>query len=51
MPNIDEWEDPSNLDAFGNPKFNANLAPSQYYKTPILYQSPRQVQFGVKFAF
>ena len=51
MPNIDEWEDPSNLDAFGNPMYNPSLTPSQYYKTPILYQSPRSVQVGVKLAF
>ncbi len=51
MPNIDQWEDPSNLDSFGNPMFNPNLAASQYYKTPILYQRPRSVQLGVKFAF
>jgi outer membrane receptor protein involved in Fe transport len=51
MPNIDEWEAPSNLDSFGNPQFNPNLTPSSYYKTPILYQSPRSVQLGIKFAF
>jgi outer membrane receptor protein involved in Fe transport len=51
MPNIDAWEDPANLDSFGNPKFNANLAPSKYYKTPILYQSPRSMQIGIKLAF
>ena len=51
MPNIDEWEDPSNLDSFGNPKFNPSLTPSTYYKTPILYQAPRSLQIGIKLAF
>jgi len=51
MPNIDEWEDPSNLDSFGNPKFNPSLTPSSFYKTPILYQAPRSLQIGIKLAF
>jgi outer membrane receptor protein involved in Fe transport len=51
MPNIDEWEDPSNLDSFGNPMFNPNLTPSAFYKTPILYQAPRSLQIGIKLAF
>jgi len=51
MDGIDPWEDASNLDSFGNPKFNASLPASPYYKTPILYQSPRQIQLGVKLTF
>jgi outer membrane receptor protein involved in Fe transport len=51
MDGIDPWEDSSNLDSFGNPKFNASLPASPYYKTPILYQSPRQIQLGVKLTF
>jgi hypothetical protein len=51
MDNIGPWEDPSNLDAFGNPKYNANLTPSSFYKTPILFQAPRTMQIGFKFAF
>ncbi len=48
---FDQWTVDSNLDSFGNPKFNASLPHSQYYKTPILYQSPRVVQVGVKFTY
>jgi outer membrane receptor protein involved in Fe transport len=51
MAGIDAWEDPANLDTFGNPKFNASLPASPYYKTPTLYQSPRSVQLGVKLTF
>ena len=47
----DQWTVDSNLDAFGNPKFNASLPSSPYYKTPILYQSPRVIQVGVKFTY
>jgi hypothetical protein len=48
---IDQWEDPSNLDANGNPKFNPNLAHSPFYKAPLLYQNPRSVQLGVKLTY
>ncbi len=51
MAGIEAWEDPANLDSFGNPKFNPNLSPSPFYKTPILYQTPRSVQLGIKFTF
>jgi len=46
-----QWTDPANLDAFGNPKYDASLAHSEYYKTPILYQAPRRIQIGVKYSF
>jgi outer membrane receptor protein involved in Fe transport len=48
---FDQWVVESNLDEFGNPKFNPNLPASPYYKTPILYQAPRSMQVGFKFAF
>ena len=51
MDTIDAWEAAANLDSFGNPKFNASLPASSYYKTPILFQSPRSVQVGIKFTF
>lgn len=51
MDGIDAWESASNLDSFGNPKFNSNLPASPFYKTPILFQSPRSVQIGIKFTF
>jgi outer membrane receptor protein involved in Fe transport len=51
MDNIAAWEADSNLDAYGNPKYNPALAPSSFFKTPVLFQSPRFVQFGVKFTF
>jgi hypothetical protein len=51
MDGIDAWEDPSNLDAFGNPKYNPNLPNSPYYKTPTLWQLPRTVQLGIRFTF
>lgn len=46
-----QWTDPSNLDEFGNPKYNASLPHSEYYGTPILFQAPRRVQIGVKYSF
>ena len=45
------WETPSNLDEFGNPKYNASLPNSTYYGTPILFQAPRSVQVGLKLTF
>jgi outer membrane receptor protein involved in Fe transport len=52
MPGFDDtWAAASNLDAFGNPKFNANLPASKFYKTPILRQAPRSMQVGFKFTF
>ncbi|OFW30059.1 MAG: hypothetical protein A3H97_02190 [Acidobacteria bacterium RIFCSPLOWO2_02_FULL_65_29] len=51
MTGFGAWETASNLDAFGNPKFNSALAKSSFYGTPILFQAPRSVQFGVKFTF
>ena len=51
MDGIEAWEVPSNLDEFGNPKFNANLPSSSFYGTPILFQAPRSVQLGLKFTF
>ena len=50
-PEYEAWFDESNLDEFGNPVFNASLPASPFYKTPLLYQSPRSVQLGVKFTF
>jgi outer membrane receptor protein involved in Fe transport len=51
MENFDPWTASSNLDAYGNPKYNSALPASGFYKTPILFQTPRSVQFGVKFTF
>jgi outer membrane receptor protein involved in Fe transport len=51
MAGIAPWEDPTNLDTFGNPKYSAALAKSPFFKTPILFQAPRAVQFGVKITF
>lgn len=45
------WERDANLDAFGNPKYDPNLAHSPFYGTPTLYQQPRSVQLGVKLTF
>jgi hypothetical protein len=47
----DRWTVESNLDAYGNPKYNASLPKSSFYKTPILFQAPRSVQIGVKFTY
>jgi outer membrane receptor protein involved in Fe transport len=47
----DTWAAEGNLDSFGNPRFNGSLPASPFYKTPILYQAPRSVQLGFKFAF
>lgn len=51
MDNILDWEDESNLDASGNPKYNPNLPGSPFYKTPSLFQLPRAMQIGFKFTF
>jgi outer membrane receptor protein involved in Fe transport len=51
MDNFGPWEAASNLDAFGNPKFNANLSKSSFFNTPILRQAPRSMQVGFKFTF
>jgi hypothetical protein len=51
MDGFDAWAADSNLDAYGNPKYNPSLTPSGFYKTPSLYQTPRTVQFGFKFTF
>jgi hypothetical protein len=51
MPGIGAWEVASNLDAFGNPKFNPSLPKSTFYKTPILYQTPRSMQIGFRFTY
>jgi outer membrane receptor protein involved in Fe transport len=48
---IAQWEAPNNLDEFGNPKYNASLGHSPFFKTPTLYQAPRAVQLGVKFTY
>ena len=45
------WFAENNLDFNGNPQYIANAPASPHYKTPQLYQSPRSVQVGVKFAF
>ena len=51
MDGIEAWQAESNLDAFGNPKFNSSLPKSPYFDTPILFQAPRSMQVGVKFTF
>jgi hypothetical protein len=51
MDGIEAWTAPSNLDSFGNPQFNPSLPASPFYNTPILYQSPRSLQLGIKLAF
>ena len=51
MDGIEAWQAESNLDAFGNPKFNPSLPASPYFNTPILFQAPRSMQVGVKFTF
>ena len=51
MNGIEAWQADSNLDAFGNPKFNSSLPASPYFDTPILFQAPRSMQVGVKFTF
>ena len=51
MNGIEAWEVASNLDAFGNPKFNSSLPASPFFNTPILFQAPRSMQVGVKFTF
>ena len=51
MDNFSPWAAAGNLDAFGNPRFNANLPTSPFFNTPILWQSPRSVQVGFKFTF
>jgi outer membrane receptor protein involved in Fe transport len=58
MPNFDLWinglpggEPGENLDVFGNPKYDAGLPHSPYFKTPILFQAPRSMQFAVRLTF
>jgi hypothetical protein len=51
MDGIEAWQADSNLDTFGNPKFNPSLPASPYFDTPILFQAPRSMQVGVKFMF
>jgi hypothetical protein len=51
MTGIEAWQAESNLDAFGNPRFNANLSRSPFFNTPILFQAPRSVSVGLKFTF
>ena len=46
-----QWFAPENLDNFGNVKFNSAFPASPDYGTPILFQSPRTVQVGVKFTY
>lgn len=48
---FEPWFEESNLDAFGNPQFRADLPRSAYFGSPILLQSPRTVQVGVKFTY
>jgi outer membrane receptor protein involved in Fe transport len=46
-----DWFAGSNLDEFGNPKFRSDLPASPYFNTPILFQSPRTIQVGLKFTY
>jgi hypothetical protein len=48
---FNQWVVSSNLDEFGNPRFNANLPRSPFYRTPNLLQLPRSMQIGFKFTF
>ena len=49
--NFELWQAPSNLDEFGNPKYNPNLPASPYYNAAALRQNPRSMQIGFKFTF
>jgi outer membrane receptor protein involved in Fe transport len=49
--NFHLWADESNLDEFGNPRFNSSLPASPFYKQSSLRQSPRAMQVGFKFTF
>ena len=49
--NFHLWADESNLDQFGNPKFNPSLPASPFYRQAALRQSPRAMQIGFKFTF
>jgi hypothetical protein len=51
MTGFSAWEVSSNLDTFGNPRFNPNLARSPFFDTPILFQNPRSVQLGFNLRF
>src|SRR5437867_510458 len=51
MPGFEQWAAPANLDPYGNPRFNPNLPASPYFKTPLVYQSPRTMQVGLKLGF
>ena len=51
MTNFHLWADDSNLDEFGNPKFNPSLPASPFYRQAALRQSPRTMQIGFKFTF
>ena len=50
-PDYAAWFADGNLDDYNNPKFNANLPASPFYKTPLLLQTPRTMQVGIKFTY
>ena len=45
------WFEDDRLDEFGNASFHSDLPASPYFNTPLLYQAPRSIQFGVKFTY
>ncbi|HEY0591060.1 MAG TPA: TonB-dependent receptor [Thermoanaerobaculia bacterium] len=51
MPGWDTWRAQADVDEYGNMLWNPDLPASPYFKTPILYQSPRTLQVGVKYRF
>jgi Carboxypeptidase regulatory-like domain/TonB dependent receptor/TonB-dependent Receptor Plug Domain len=45
------WFEDANLDANGEPLFNANLPASRFFGTPRVYQAPRSFQVGLRFTY
>ncbi len=45
------WFADANLDANGEPMFNASLPASKFFKTGSVYQAPRTVQVGLRLTY